>query len=71
MTKISLELELKQLAQAILNLPKNERQQLPSLLATLEEEQDPESIEARKEAEEDMREGRVFTFEEVFGVSQK
>lgn len=69
MTKVSLELELEQLAQTILKLSREDRQQLLSLLATLEEEQDPGALQALREAENDVEEGRLYSFEEVFGTS--
>lgn len=69
MTKVSLELELEQLAQTILKLSYEDRQQLLSLLATLEEEQDPDALQALREAENDVEEGRLYSFEEVFGTS--
>jgi prevent-host-death family protein len=36
--------------------------------ATLEEMQDPESLNALKRAEEDERRGRLYSYKEVFGV---
>jgi PHD/YefM family antitoxin component YafN of YafNO toxin-antitoxin module len=36
--------------------------------ATLEEMKDPESLKALRRAEEDEKAGRVFSYEEVFGV---
>jgi prevent-host-death family protein len=36
--------------------------------ATLEEMQDPESIKALKRAEADEKAGRLYSYEEVFGV---
>jgi len=65
MAKVALELE--QLAQVIIELPVSERQRLWSLLATLEEAQDSEALKALRESEEDVKEGRLYTFEEVFG----
>jgi len=62
-------LEPEQLAQVIMELPVNERQRLWSLLATLEEAQDSEALEALRESEQDVKEGRLYTFEEVFGES--
>ncbi len=67
MAKVELELELEQMAQAILKLSRSERQRLWSLLATLEEAQDPGALKALRESEEDVKEGRLYTFEEIFG----
>jgi len=67
MARVSLEVELEQLARAILKLSKKERQQLLSLLATLEGSQDPGALEALRGSEEDVREGCLYSFEEVFG----
>jgi len=67
MPKVAPELELDQLAQAIMELPPSERQRLWSLLATLEEAQDSEALKALRESEQDVKEGRLYTFEEVFG----
>lgn len=67
MAKVALELELEQLAQAILKLPLRERQRLGSLLATLEEAQDPGALKALRESEEDVKKGRLYTLEEILG----
>ncbi|MCS6937270.1 MAG: hypothetical protein NZ610_03205 [Candidatus Bipolaricaulota bacterium] len=67
MAKVAVELELEQLAQAILKLPRPERQRLWSLLATLEEAHDPGALKALRESEADVKEGRLYTFEEIFG----
>lgn len=42
-------------------------EEFESISATLEVEEDPELKEAIKEAEEDIRAGRIHTHEEVFG----
>ncbi len=65
--KVTVELNLEQLARAILSLPAQERQQLWSLLATLEEANDPGALKALQESEQDMQAGRLYTFAEVFG----
>ena len=67
MAKVALELELEQLARAIMNLPPEERERLWSLLATMEEEQDPGALKALRESEADVRAGRLYTFQDVFG----
>jgi hypothetical protein len=65
--KVTVELNLEQLAQAILSLPVQERQRLWSLLATLEEAHDPGALKALQESEQDVQAGRLYTFAEVFG----
>ncbi len=65
--KVTLEVELEELARAILRLSDEERQKLWSLLATLEEAQDPGALQALREAERDVQKGRLYSFEEVFG----
>ena len=67
MAKVALELELEQLARAIMNLPPEERERLWSLLATMEEEQDPGALKALRESEADVGAGRLYTFQDVFG----
>jgi hypothetical protein len=67
MAKVSAELELEELAQAILTLTDQERQRLWSLLATLEESEDSGALRALRESEKDLTEGRIYTFEELFG----
>jgi len=67
MAKVALELELEQLARAIMNLPPEERERLWSLLATMEEAQDPGALKALRESEADVRAGRLYTFQDVFG----
>jgi len=67
MAKVSVELDIEQLARAIAALPRKQREELWALLATLEEEADPGAAEALRESEEDVRAGRLFTMEEVFG----
>ncbi len=67
MGKAAEKLEVEQLAEAIRKLPARERQRLWSLLATLEEEQDPGALRALRESEKDVQEGRLYTFAEVFG----
>jgi hypothetical protein len=69
MGKIRLEMPLKELAGAIMRLPMKEREELWSLLATMEESADPEALAALRESEEDVRKGRLHSFEEVFGKS--
>jgi hypothetical protein len=60
---------LEELAGAIMRLPVKEREELWSLLATMEESADPEALAALRESEEDVRKGRLHSFEEVFGKS--
>ena len=67
MAKVALELELEQLARAIMNLPPEERERLWSLLATMEEEQDPGALKALRESEADVKAGRLYTLQDVFG----
>ncbi len=69
MAKIKLEMPLEDLARAIMDLPLKEREELWSLLATMEEAADPGALGALLESEEDVRKGRLHTFEEVFGRS--
>lgn len=38
-----------------------------SIMATLEEMADPSALRALREAQEDARAGRIYTYEEVFG----
>ncbi len=38
-----------------------------SIMATIEEMADPTAIRALKEAQEDTKAGRIYTYEEVFG----
>jgi antitoxin YefM len=38
-----------------------------SIMATLEEMADPEALRALREAQADVKAGRVYTYEEVFG----
>lgn len=38
-----------------------------SLMATLEEMADPRALRALREAQEDSKAGRIYTYEEVFG----
>ncbi len=38
-----------------------------SLMATLEEMADPEALRALREAQADVKAGRVYTYEDVFG----
>jgi len=40
-----------------------------SIMATLEEMADPTAMRALKEAQEDAKAGRIYTYEEVFGHS--
>ncbi|MCX8103187.1 MAG: hypothetical protein N3E42_01920, partial [Candidatus Bipolaricaulota bacterium] len=67
MAKVAVELELEQLAQAILKLPRPDRQRLWNLLATLEEAQDPGALKALRESEADVKAGRLYTLAEIFG----
>jgi len=67
MGKIKLEMPLEELAGAIMRLPVKEREELWSLLATMEESADPEALGALRESVEDVRKGRLHSFEEVFG----
>ena len=67
MAKVALELELEQLARAIMNLSPEERERFWSLLATMEEAQGPGALKALRESEADVRAGRLYTFQDVFG----
>ncbi len=67
MGKIKLEMPLEELAKAIMGLPAKDREELWSLLATMEEASDQGALAALEESEEDVRKGRLHTFEEVFG----
>ena len=67
MAKVALEVELEQLAQAIMNIPPEERERLWSLLATMEEKQDPGALKALRESEADVKVGRLYTLQNVFG----
>ena len=69
MDKIKLEIPLEELARAIMELPAKEREELWSLLATMEEASDPGALAALEESEEDVEKGRLHSFEEVFGKS--
>ena len=71
MPKVALELELEQLARAIMNLPPEERERLWSLLATMEEAQDPGALKALRESEADVKAGRLYTLQDVFGESHE
>lgn len=66
MGKIKLEMPLEELAKAIMGLPAKDRGELWSLLATMEEASDRGALAALEESEEDVRKGRLHTFEEVF-----
>ena len=67
MAKVSLEFDIEQLARAIARLSQAQQQELWSLLATLEESRDPGAMESLRESEEDVRAGRLYSFEDVFG----
>lgn len=69
MGKIKLEIPVEDLAKTIIKLPPQEREELWSLLATFEEVSDRGALEALKESEEDVKKGRLHSFEEVFGES--
>jgi len=71
MAKVALEVELEQLAQAIMNLSPEERERLWSLLATMEEAQDPGALKALRESEADVKAGRLYTLQDVFGESHE
>ena len=71
MAKVALEVELEQLAQAIMNLSPEERERLWSLLATMEEEQDPGALKALRESEADVKAGRLYILQDVFGESHE
>lgn len=66
MAKNSAKLEIEQLAQMIARLSPAERQRLWELLATLEEECDPGAFKALRESEEDVRQGRLHSFSDIF-----
>ena len=61
MRKTSTNVEIEQLAKALHKLNDRERQQLWSLLATLEEDEDPGALQALHESEEDVTEGRLYS----------
>lgn len=67
MSKIKLEVPLEELAKTITELPPKEREELWSLLATFEEASDKSALVALKESEEDVKKGRLHSFEKVFG----
>nr|BAL59701.1 hypothetical protein HGMM_OP4C337 [Candidatus Acetothermum autotrophicum] len=67
MAKISAKPQIEQLAQMIAKLSPVERQHLCELLATLEEERDPGALKALQESEEDVRQGRLYSFRDIFG----
>ena len=69
MSKIMLEIPVEDLARAIMELPAKEREELWSLLATMEESSDPGALDALKESEEDVKRERLHAFEDVFGKS--
>ncbi len=69
--KVTVDLNLRQLARAIAALSEEQRQELWSLLATIEEERDPAAIEALRESEADVEAGRLYSFEDVFGSSAR
>ncbi len=69
MGKIKLEIPLEELAKVIMELPTKDREELWSLLATMEEASDRGALAALQESEEDVKKGRVHSFEEVFGKS--
>ena len=71
MAKVALEVELEQLAQAIMNLSPEERERLWSLLATMEEEQDPGALKVLRESEADVKAGRLYILQDVFGESHE
>ena len=71
MAKVALEVELEQLAQAIMNLSPEERERFWSLLATMEEAQDPGALKALRESEADVKAGRLYTLQDVFGESHE
>lgn len=52
-----------------MELPPKEREELWSLLATFEEASDRGALPALKESEEDVKKGRLHSFEEVFRES--
>jgi hypothetical protein len=67
--KIKLEIPLEELAKVIMELPTKDREELWSLLATMEEASDRGALAALQESEEDVKKGRVHSFEEVLGKS--
>ncbi|MDE2179271.1 MAG: hypothetical protein KGJ40_00265 [candidate division NC10 bacterium] len=67
MGKIKVEIPLEELAKTITELPPKKREDLWSLLATLEEASDKGALAALKESEEDIKKGKLHSFEEVFG----
>lgn len=69
MGRMKLEIGLEELAKAIMELPTKEREELLSLLSTMEEASDPGALTALRESEDDVKKGRLHTFEEVFGTS--
>ena len=71
MAKVALEVELEQLAQAVMNLSPEERERLWSLLATMEEAQDPGALKALRKSEADVKAGRLYTLQDVFGESRE
>lgn len=71
LAKVALELELERLAQAIMNLSPEERERLWSSLATLEEAQDPGALKALHESEADVKAGRLYTLQDVFGEAHE
>jgi len=71
MAKVALEVELEELAQAIMNLSPEERERLWSLLATMEEEQDPGALKVLRESEADVKAGRLYILQDVFGESHE
>ncbi len=71
MAKVTVDLNVRQLARAIAALSEEQRQELWSLLATIEEERDPDAIEALRESEADVEAGRLYSFEDVFGSSAR
>jgi len=69
MARVTVELNVEQLAHAVAALSHRQRRELWSLLATIEEEEDPGALEALRESEEDVAAGRTHSFEDVFGSS--
>lgn len=67
MGKIRLEIPLEELARLIMDLPLKDREELWSLLATMEEASDRGALTALQESEDDVKKGRLHSFEEVFG----
>lgn len=64
---INLEIPLEELAKIITKLLRKEREELWLLLATFEEVSDRGALGALKASEEDVKKGRLHSFEEVFG----